>query len=60
MDNVVRLDNWINLEMDPNDAATIAALRVVIQDLIVSASENPGKLNLKKFNYFYFNYSDSR
>lgn len=44
MDNVVRLDNWINLEMDPNDAALIAALRKVIQDLIVSASENPGKI----------------
>ena len=33
--------------MDKQDAALIAALRKVIQELIVSASENPGNFYLK-------------
>ncbi|XP_053677037.1 dosage compensation regulator isoform X2 [Anopheles nili] len=37
----VRIDNWLNLEMDPCDAAMILALRPCLQDLLVRISENP-------------------
>lgn len=48
VDNVVRLDNWINLEMDVTEASLITALRPVIQELVVIASEDPeGLLNLE-------------
>lgn len=35
---VVRVDNWINLKMNPADAAKIAALRPAIESLIIRAS----------------------
>jgi ATP-dependent RNA helicase A len=35
---VVRLDNWINLNMNPVDAATIAALRPALESLVIRAS----------------------
>lgn len=41
VDKCVRLDNWLNFEMNPEDAAIIAGLRIVIQQLIVLASHNP-------------------
>lgn len=41
IDNVVRLDNWINLEIDPNLAAKIVALRPALESLIVKSSKDP-------------------
>lgn len=41
VDNVVRLDNWINLDMDPNEAIAILALRPVLESLVVRASSEP-------------------
>uniref|UniRef100_A0A182M585 RNA helicase n=1 Tax=Anopheles culicifacies TaxID=139723 RepID=A0A182M585_9DIPT len=41
----VRIDNWINLKMDPYDAAMILALRPCLQDLLVQISENPDSIN---------------
>ena len=40
-DGVVRVDNWINLQMDPRVAATVAAFRPVIENLVIRASSNP-------------------
>ncbi|XP_041768072.1 dosage compensation regulator isoform X1 [Anopheles merus] len=37
----VRIDNWLNLNMDPCDAAMILALRPCLQELLVRISENP-------------------
>lgn len=48
VENAVRLDNWLNFEMDPHQAALICALRPVVADLITQASENPDEiLNLE-------------
>lgn len=45
--NVIRLDNWLNYEMDPYHASLIAALRPAIERLIIEASESPDEvLNL--------------
>lgn len=41
IENVVRLDNWINLEMDPKVAAKIVALRPALEALIVKTSRDP-------------------
>lgn len=41
VDKSVRLDNWLNFDMNPDDAAIIAGLRTVIQQLIVLASHKP-------------------
>ncbi|PSN38206.1 Dosage compensation regulator [Blattella germanica] len=41
VDNVVRLDNWINLAMKPEIAAGIVALRPVLESLVVRASREP-------------------
>ncbi|KAK4877656.1 hypothetical protein RN001_010162 [Aquatica leii] len=41
IENVVRLDNWINLDMNPYVAAKILALRPALESLIVRASKNP-------------------
>ncbi|KAK7867141.1 hypothetical protein R5R35_005856 [Gryllus longicercus] len=40
-DNVVRLDNWINLAMDPKVAALIVALRPALEGLVIRASKEP-------------------
>ncbi|XP_055840796.1 dosage compensation regulator isoform X2 [Episyrphus balteatus] len=40
-DNIVRLDNWLNFEMDPKIAATIAALKPAIEELVTIACNNP-------------------
>lgn len=37
----VRLDNWLNYEMDPYEASLITALRPALENLIVMASESP-------------------
>ncbi|XP_021914337.1 dosage compensation regulator [Zootermopsis nevadensis] len=41
VDNVVRLDNWINLAMKPDVAAAVVALRPVLESLVVRASLEP-------------------
>ncbi|XP_021944591.1 dosage compensation regulator isoform X2 [Folsomia candida] len=38
---MVRLDNWINLKMNPNDASAIVALRPEIEKLVGKLAENP-------------------
>lgn len=40
-DNVVKLDNWINLDMNPDHAAAIVALRPALESLVVKASKEP-------------------
>lgn len=37
----VRLDNWLNYEMEPYEASLITALRPALENLIVMASESP-------------------
>ncbi|XP_046413574.1 dosage compensation regulator isoform X2 [Neodiprion virginianus] len=41
VDGVVRLDNWINLEMKPETAAAIVALRPALESLVIRASKDP-------------------
>ncbi|KAF2881286.1 hypothetical protein ILUMI_24886 [Ignelater luminosus] len=41
VDNVVRLDNWINLNMDPTVACDILALRPALESLVVRAAKEP-------------------
>lgn len=41
VDGVVRLDNWINLDMDPEVAAMIVALRPALESLVIRASQEP-------------------
>ncbi|KAI4469545.1 atp-dependent rna helicase [Holotrichia oblita] len=41
IDGVVRLDNWINFNMDPAIAAEILALRPALEDLVIKASREP-------------------
>ncbi|KAF5278987.1 hypothetical protein FQA39_LY05665 [Lamprigera yunnana] len=41
VDNVVRLDNWINLDMDPKIASQIVALRPALESLVVRAAKEP-------------------
>lgn len=41
IDNVVKLDNWINLDMDPIHAAAIVALRPALESLVVKAAKEP-------------------
>lgn len=38
---MVRLDNWINLNLDPIIAASIVALRPSLESLVVRASKEP-------------------
>lgn len=40
----VRLDNWLNYEMDPYEASLIVALRPALEMLIVMASESPSDI----------------
>lgn len=44
VDGVVRLDNWINFDMDPNVAAKIAALRPALEGLVIRASKEPEQI----------------
>lgn len=46
--NCVRLDSWLNFEMDTYHASLITALRPALESLIVSTSESPDEiLNLE-------------
>ncbi|XP_034934854.1 dosage compensation regulator isoform X2 [Chelonus insularis] len=44
VDGIVRLDNWINLDMDPKHAAAIVALRPALESLVVRAAKEPEKI----------------
>ncbi|GJQ87202.1 putative ATP-dependent helicase [Trypoxylus dichotomus] len=41
VDGVIRLDNWINLNMDPAAAADIVALRPALENLVIRAAKEP-------------------
>ncbi|XP_022130411.2 dosage compensation regulator isoform X2 [Pieris rapae] len=41
IDNVIRLDNWLNFEMSPRTAALIAALRPAIERIVERAAAEP-------------------
>ncbi|KAL7735496.1 hypothetical protein ACLKA6_010532 [Drosophila palustris] len=43
-DNIVRVDNWLNFDMEPEHAAKIAALKPALEDLITIACDNPGNV----------------
>lgn len=42
--NIVRVDNWLNFEMDPEHAAKIGALKPALEDLITLACDNPSNI----------------
>ena len=42
---IVRLDNWINLNMSPRQASLVAALRPAIEQLVVKASQDPESIS---------------
>ncbi|XP_050306805.1 dosage compensation regulator isoform X2 [Anthonomus grandis grandis] len=44
VDGVVRLDNWINLKMDPQTASEIVALRPALESLVIRASQDPEQI----------------
>lgn len=50
-DGKVRLDNWVTLEMDPNDAATICALRKALEDILLYVVEHPEDILQLEDNY---------
>ncbi|VVC92989.1 unnamed protein product [Leptidea sinapis] len=41
VDNVVRLDNWLNFDMSPRSASLVAALRPAIEQIVERAAANP-------------------
>ncbi|XP_049880517.1 dosage compensation regulator isoform X2 [Pectinophora gossypiella] len=41
VDNVIRLDNWLNFDMSPRVAAMITALRPAIEEIVKRAAEEP-------------------
>ncbi|CAH0390358.1 unnamed protein product [Bemisia tabaci] len=41
IENTIRLDNWINLNINPEIAAALVALRPAIESLVVRASKEP-------------------
>lgn len=40
----VRLDNWLNFEMDPYQASLITALRPALEELVVETSRSPEEI----------------
>lgn len=44
IDGVVRLDNWINLDMDPVIASKIVALRPALESLVIRTSKQPDQI----------------
>ncbi|XP_037938859.1 dosage compensation regulator isoform X2 [Teleopsis dalmanni] len=42
--NVVRLDNWLNFEINPQYAAMLAALKPAIEDLVSLACDQPDEI----------------
>lgn len=41
---MVRLDNWINLKMDPQVASLIVALRPALESLVIRTSQDPEQI----------------
>lgn len=41
IEGLVRLDNWLNLKMNPNHAASIVSLRRSIEELVTRCTANP-------------------
>ena len=41
----MRVDNWINLRMDPKMAASLVALRPAIETLVIGAANDPENIN---------------
>ena len=41
VDGLVKLDNWVNLDMNPVHAAAIVALRPALEGLVVKAAKEP-------------------
>ena len=41
VDGIVRLDNWINLDISPKVAAAIVALRPALESLVIRAAKDP-------------------
>lgn len=41
VDNMIRLDNWINLDANPDDVAAIVALRPALESLVIRAARDP-------------------
>uniref|UniRef100_A0AAG5DB48 RNA helicase n=1 Tax=Anopheles atroparvus TaxID=41427 RepID=A0AAG5DB48_ANOAO len=48
----VRVDDWLNLDMDPCDAGMILALRPCIQDLLVRISADPEEVKSLEQKYY--------
>lgn len=44
VDGIVRLDNWINLAMDPHIACQIVSLRPALESLVIRASSEPEQI----------------
>lgn len=44
VDGIVRLDNWVNLDIKPDLAAAIVALRPALESLIIKASKEPEQI----------------
>ncbi|XP_039502239.1 dosage compensation regulator isoform X1 [Drosophila santomea] len=42
--NMVRVDNWVNFEMEPELAAKVGALKPALEDLITVACDNPSDI----------------
>ncbi|XP_016931471.4 dosage compensation regulator mle isoform X1 [Drosophila suzukii] len=42
--SIVRVDNWVNFEMEPEHAAKIGALKPALEDLITVACDNPADI----------------
>ena len=42
--NIIRLDGWIHLDMKPEEASAIVALRPAIESLIIKASKEPSQV----------------
>ena len=45
VDQLVRLDGWINLKMDPNLSSKILALRIAIESIIIRAAKDPESIS---------------
>ncbi|XP_012161040.1 dosage compensation regulator isoform X2 [Ceratitis capitata] len=43
-DKIVRLDNWLTFEMDPQHAASLAALKPAIEELVTIACDRPDEI----------------
>ncbi|XP_055609063.1 dosage compensation regulator isoform X2 [Uranotaenia lowii] len=45
VENAVRIDDWMNFEMDPYQASLIVTVRPVLQELLIRISESPEDVN---------------